>query len=117
MQMLRDRGYIVGDFEVDMTKQQFIQKYGENMKREDLVINKTNRNDSLDRGLIISERDNVSAITTLGSGSPSNIVGLSSGFDDSDDVPIGLLLHRSKTQSIMTSSIEKGNNSGHKELP
>ena len=46
MQMLKDRNYLVGDFEVNMTKEQFRNKYGENMKREDLVINKTMRNDS-----------------------------------------------------------------------
>ncbi|KAA8534943.1 hypothetical protein F0562_029946 [Nyssa sinensis] len=49
MQMLRDRGYLVGDFEIEMTKHQFIQKFGENMKREDLVINKAKRNDSSDQ--------------------------------------------------------------------
>lgn len=46
MQMLRDRGYMVGDVEVEMTKNQFIQKYGENMKREDLIIIKGLRNSS-----------------------------------------------------------------------
>ncbi|CAK9155159.1 unnamed protein product [Ilex paraguariensis] len=49
MQMLRDRSYLVGDFEIEMTKHQFVQKYGENMKREDLVINKAKRNDSSDQ--------------------------------------------------------------------
>ncbi|KAK8660092.1 hypothetical protein V6N13_051027 [Hibiscus sabdariffa] len=49
MQMLKDRGYFVGDFEVNLSKQQFISKYGENMKREDLVINKTKRNDNSDQ--------------------------------------------------------------------
>lgn len=49
MRMLCDRGYLVGDFELEMTKHQFIQKYGENMKREDLVINKAKRNDSSDQ--------------------------------------------------------------------
>ncbi|OMO58197.1 hypothetical protein CCACVL1_08608 [Corchorus capsularis] len=49
MQMLKDRGYFVGDFEINMTKGQFISKYGENMKREDLVINKSKRNDSSDQ--------------------------------------------------------------------
>lgn len=38
MKMLRDRGYVVGDFEIEMSKSEFIQKYGDNMKREDLVI-------------------------------------------------------------------------------
>lgn len=46
MQMLKDRGYMVGDFEIEMTRYQFIEKYGENMKREDLVINKGFRNSS-----------------------------------------------------------------------
>ncbi|XP_041006346.1 DNA-directed RNA polymerases II and IV subunit 5A-like [Juglans microcarpa x Juglans regia] len=49
MQMLKDRGYFVGDFEIDMTKEQFKDKYGESMKREDLVINKAKRNDSSDQ--------------------------------------------------------------------
>ncbi|KAK3182669.1 hypothetical protein Dsin_029955 [Dipteronia sinensis] len=49
MEMLRDRGYFVGDFEINMTKQQFISKYGENMKREDLVINKALRNSNSDQ--------------------------------------------------------------------
>ncbi|KAG6390353.1 hypothetical protein SASPL_148087 [Salvia splendens] len=46
MQMLKDRGYMVGDFEIEMTKYEFVQKHGENMKREDLVINKGFRNSS-----------------------------------------------------------------------
>ncbi|KAF2303942.1 hypothetical protein GH714_024784 [Hevea brasiliensis] len=37
MQMLKDRGYFVGDFEINMTREQFISKFGENMKREDLL--------------------------------------------------------------------------------
>ncbi|GLT48548.1 hypothetical protein SLA2020_221660 [Shorea laevis] len=49
MQMLKDRNYFVGDFEINMTMSQFISKYGENMKREDLVINKAKRNDSSDQ--------------------------------------------------------------------
>ena len=49
MQILKDRGYLVADFEVDMTKDQFRRKYGESMKREDLVINKTKRTDSSDQ--------------------------------------------------------------------
>ncbi|XP_031272178.1 DNA-directed RNA polymerases II and IV subunit 5A [Pistacia vera] len=49
MQMLRDRNYFVGDFEINMTKEQFLSKYGENMKREDLVINKAMRNNSGDQ--------------------------------------------------------------------
>ena len=49
MQILKDRGYLVADFEVDITKEQFRRKYGESMKREDLVINKTKRTDSSDQ--------------------------------------------------------------------
>ena len=55
--MLRDRGYFVGDFEIDMTREQFKQKYGENMKREDIVINKSKRNDSSDQ--VLSQKGNI----------------------------------------------------------
>lgn len=47
--MLKDRGYFVGDFEIDMSREQFRNKYGESMKREDLVINKAKRNNSSDQ--------------------------------------------------------------------
>ena len=49
MQILKDQGYLVADFEVDMTKDQFKRKYGQSMKREDLVINKTKQTDSSDQ--------------------------------------------------------------------
>ncbi|KAL3744960.1 hypothetical protein ACJRO7_014119 [Eucalyptus globulus] len=49
MQMLRDRGYLVTDGELNMTRFQFIEKYGENMKREDLVMNKHKRNENSDQ--------------------------------------------------------------------
>ncbi|KAL6504558.1 DNA-directed RNA polymerases II and IV subunit 5A [Orobanche gracilis] len=49
LQMLRDRGYKVGDFEIEMSRDQFLQKYGENLKREDLVISKDMRDDSSDK--------------------------------------------------------------------
>lgn len=49
MQMLKDRNYLVGDFEINMTKEQFRNKYGESMKREDLIISKARRNDSSDQ--------------------------------------------------------------------
>ncbi|XP_038899844.1 DNA-directed RNA polymerases II and IV subunit 5A-like [Benincasa hispida] len=48
-QMLMDRSYFVGDFDIDMTREQFKHKYGESMKREDIVINKAKRNDSTDQ--------------------------------------------------------------------
>ncbi|KAK9108081.1 hypothetical protein Syun_024092 [Stephania yunnanensis] len=37
MQMLRDRNYLVGDFEINMTRPEFLTKFGENLKREDLI--------------------------------------------------------------------------------
>ncbi|XP_047336926.1 DNA-directed RNA polymerases II and IV subunit 5A-like [Impatiens glandulifera] len=49
MQMLRDRDYLVEDFEMQMSQVQFVQKYGENMKREDLVIKKNKRDNSSDQ--------------------------------------------------------------------
>ncbi|KAJ8453048.1 hypothetical protein Cgig2_014811 [Carnegiea gigantea] len=49
MQMLNDRGYIVADHELNMTKQRFIDKYGEHLKRDSLSIQKARRNDSSDQ--------------------------------------------------------------------
>ncbi|XP_020216069.1 DNA-directed RNA polymerases II and IV subunit 5A [Cajanus cajan] len=49
MQMLRDRGYLVGDFEINMSKRDFVNKYGEHMKREDLVFNKSKKDNSGDQ--------------------------------------------------------------------
>ncbi|KAJ8769644.1 hypothetical protein K2173_005247 [Erythroxylum novogranatense] len=44
MQMLRDRGYIVPDADINMSREQFLYKFGENFKREDLFIVKEKRN-------------------------------------------------------------------------
>nr|ABR18148.1 unknown [Picea sitchensis] len=44
LQMLNDRDYLVGDFEINTTKEQFLDKFGEDPKKEDLVINKAKRN-------------------------------------------------------------------------
>lgn len=49
MQMLNDRGYIVADHELNMSKELFIDKYGEYLKRDALSIQKTRRNDSSDQ--------------------------------------------------------------------
>ncbi|KAM7275129.1 hypothetical protein ACFE04_016995 [Oxalis oulophora] len=49
MQMLRDRGFLVQDSELNFTKEQFIEKFGENMKREDQIINKSKPNDESDQ--------------------------------------------------------------------
>lgn len=51
MQMLRDRGYLVVDFEINMTKLDFLHKFGEGVKREDLLINKSRKNDPTDQVL------------------------------------------------------------------
>ncbi|XP_054788128.1 DNA-directed RNA polymerases II and IV subunit 5A-like [Prosopis cineraria] len=49
MQMLKDRGYLVTDYEINMTKSDFRHKYSEHMKREDLVINKAKKDNSSDQ--------------------------------------------------------------------
>ncbi|XP_060668533.1 DNA-directed RNA polymerases II and IV subunit 5A isoform X2 [Ziziphus jujuba] len=46
MKMLKDRNYLVEDSEINMSKEEFKAKYGENVVREDLKFNKAKRNDS-----------------------------------------------------------------------
>ncbi|GFQ02418.1 DNA-directed RNA polymerases ii and iv subunit 5a [Phtheirospermum japonicum] len=53
MEILRDRGYSVDDFEVEMSRSQFIQKFGESMKREDLNIHKCSRTNTSDQIYVI----------------------------------------------------------------
>lgn len=43
MQMLRDREYVVADVELSLSKDHFREKYGDEPKREDLVLRKTKR--------------------------------------------------------------------------
>lgn len=49
MQMLKDRDYVIVDHDLNMTLSQFKNKYGENMKREDLTINRRKRGDDSDQ--------------------------------------------------------------------
>ncbi|XP_054792243.1 DNA-directed RNA polymerases II and IV subunit 5A-like isoform X1 [Prosopis cineraria] len=49
MHMLSIRGYLVTDFEINMSKNEFRHKFSENMKREDLVINKAKKDNSSDQ--------------------------------------------------------------------
>lgn len=46
MEMLRDRDYVVAEFELSFTKEQFREKYGDEPKRDDLVIQKPKRSNN-----------------------------------------------------------------------
>ncbi|KAK2372584.1 DNA-directed RNA polymerases II and IV subunit 5A [Trifolium repens] len=65
MEMLRDRGYLVGDFEVNMSKHEFREKFGENMKREDLVINKTKKDKPSDQIYVLFPEEVKVGVNTL----------------------------------------------------
>ncbi|PKA55370.1 hypothetical protein AXF42_Ash004009 [Apostasia shenzhenica] len=57
MEMLRDRGYLVVDFEIRMSKMEFIHKFGESVKREDLIINKAKKNNPSDQIYVFFPND------------------------------------------------------------
>jgi hypothetical protein len=65
MEMLRDRNYLVGDFEVNMSKQEFKEKYGEHMKREDLVINKAKKDNPSDQIYVFFPEDDKVGVQTF----------------------------------------------------
>ena len=46
MEMLRDRDYIVAKLQLSFTKEQFPEKYGDEPRREDLVIQKPKRSNN-----------------------------------------------------------------------
>ncbi|MCL7026998.1 hypothetical protein MKW94_022962 [Papaver nudicaule] len=49
LQMLNDRGYLVGDFEINETRAGFLSQFGDSFKREKLDIKKHKRNDDTDQ--------------------------------------------------------------------
>ncbi|OVA00057.1 RNA polymerase [Macleaya cordata] len=65
MQMLRDRGYLVGDFEINETRAGFLSKFGDNVKRDDLVINKSKRNDSSDQIYVFFPEEQKVGVKTM----------------------------------------------------
>ncbi|MED6215727.1 hypothetical protein PIB30_000733 [Stylosanthes scabra] len=65
MQMLRDRDYLVGDFEIKLSREEFRRKYGENMKREDLVINKSKKDNSSDQIYVFFPEEAKVGVKTL----------------------------------------------------
>ncbi|XP_028805362.1 DNA-directed RNA polymerases II and IV subunit 5A-like [Neltuma alba] len=49
MQMLRDRGYLVTDLEINISKNDFRLQFSGNVRRRDFVINKAKKQDSSDQ--------------------------------------------------------------------
>ncbi|KAF6155404.1 hypothetical protein GIB67_019930 [Kingdonia uniflora] len=49
LQMLRDRGYLVGNSEINMNRADFIAKFGETIKRDDLTILKAKPDNPTDQ--------------------------------------------------------------------
>ncbi|KAJ0264713.1 DNA-directed RNA polymerases II and IV subunit 5A [Hirschfeldia incana] len=65
MQMLKDRGYFIADSEITMTLSQFVRKYGDNMKREDLVTLRAKRNDSSDQLYVFFPEESKVGVNTM----------------------------------------------------
>ncbi|KAG1338335.1 putative DNA-directed RNA polymerases II and IV subunit [Cocos nucifera] len=48
LEMLRDRGFLVTDAEIEMTRDQFVEKFGINFRREAFDFNRSKRDDPSD---------------------------------------------------------------------
>lgn len=65
MQMLRDRGYLVADFEINMSRDQFVDKFGESVKRDDLTINKAKRSEASDQIFVFFPEESKVGVKTM----------------------------------------------------
>ncbi|BAB02760.1 RNA polymerase-like protein [Arabidopsis thaliana] len=53
MQMLKDRGYLIDGSEITMTLEEFIEKYGDNMKRSLLLLSKLRKMMTMIRAILV----------------------------------------------------------------
>lgn len=58
LKMLRDRSYEVEDSEIQLTRANFIAKYGEHVKREDLEVQKAMQDNSSDKIIVFYPNNN-----------------------------------------------------------
>ena len=49
MQMLKDRGYVIVEDDTNLSKTGFIERYGNPVRRDELVINRYKRGDNFDQ--------------------------------------------------------------------
>ncbi|KAI4377563.1 hypothetical protein MLD38_015167 [Melastoma candidum] len=65
LQMLRDRGYAVEDAELEMTRTDFVQKFGVNMRRRDLTILTEKESDPSDRIYVFFQEGEKSGVPEI----------------------------------------------------
>ncbi|RHN47672.1 putative DNA-directed RNA polymerase [Medicago truncatula] len=82
LQMLSDRNYLVEETELTMSREDFIFKYGKHMKREQLEINKTHRNNPSEKICVF--------------------------FSDSDDAKLGVKIVRGFITRILQENVDSG---------
>ncbi|KAK4761874.1 hypothetical protein SAY87_029758 [Trapa incisa] len=65
LQMLRDRGYYVESSELEMTRRGFIDKFGDNLKRDALVLIKEKLNNPSDRIYVFFSEEEKSGVSMV----------------------------------------------------